>query len=78
MIDLGFTVKKEDAEKPDMMFKGAKGGVNGETHNGVVKPGVRAMLFEKAMQLFADGEYENMGMATTAVFCQFWKEWKAL
>jgi len=67
-IDLGFTVKKSDAEKNDTAVA---------THNGTIKAGVRAMLFARALQL--EKQFEGgRNQAITAVFSEFWKQWKAL
>ena len=78
-IDLGFEVKKSDARKDDVVFRKPEGGVAGKTTNGIIEPGVKAMLFALAVELSEkDDTYPNRNAAEAAVFGQFWREWKAL
>ena len=79
-INLGFKVKKDDAEKPDVQYRSPQGGVMGTTHNGTIKNGVRARLFALSIELHRKDKdtYPTMAAAEAQVFAQFWREWKAL
>jgi len=66
-IELGFEVTKSMAERS------TKGGV---PHTGVVKPEVRKMLLDKALEI--EDAFQSRGHAVTCVFVKFWQEWAKL
>jgi len=61
-IDLGFKVKKSDANKP-------------ERHNGTIQPDVYTKLLNRSVELSTP---ENRNEITAQVFGEFWRQWKSL
>lgn len=63
MVDLGFKVAKAHAEKK-------------EGHNGVIRPDIQAKLMDAIVK--NNDVYSNPNVAKTAVYCEFWRQWRGL
>jgi hypothetical protein len=76
-MDLGFTVTADMAEKDDVMFKkGQQTKSMGVRHNGHIAPEIQGKLYDLAAERFRAGKHYNMNMAITAVFAEFWNQWR--